>query len=90
MKPMQATAIAKEVAELRGCMNDVTEGLRAKMGSTRQEVVRDLRRVRGKAEDMLEEGRHEIKTHPVMAVSAFLLGGMALGFVAGVFFSRRR
>lgn len=90
MKPMQATAVAEQVTEFGGRMNEMAEGVRAKVESAQQDLNRNLRRAKVKAEDMLEEGRHEIKTRPLAAVSVFMIAGLAIGFVAGMLISNRK
>lgn len=90
MKPMQANAVLEPAAEVSGCMNDMAEGFRSRAQALQQEATRNFRRAKAKAEDLLEESRHEIKTHPLAAVAGFTLAGAALGFVAGVFVGRKR
>jgi ElaB/YqjD/DUF883 family membrane-anchored ribosome-binding protein len=54
------------------------------------EMRRTGRRVQVAAEDAVKEGRHEIKEHPLTAVSLAVAGGLALGFFSGFMFASRR
>ena len=90
MKAMPINAVADRAAEFGGCMHEVVDGVRAKVETAQRDVVRNYRQAKVKAEDMLEEGRHEIKTHPLSAVAGFMAVGLALGFVAGLFAGSRK
>lgn len=90
MKPMQGTAGAERVTEFGGRMNELADDLRAKAEAAQQDLNRNIRRAKAKAGDLMEEGRHEIKERPLAAVSAFMLTGAVLGFIAGVLVGRKR
>lgn len=90
MKPMPMTAVADKAAEFGGRMNDVVDGVRAKVETAQQDVTRTFRKAKVKAEDLLEESRHEIKESPLAAVAGFLAIGLVLGFAAGVFAGSRK
>lgn len=90
MKPLAVSTAAQQATEFGGRMHEMAEEVRAKAESVQQDVTRNFRRAKVKAEEMLEEGRHEIKTHPLAAVSAFMFAGLALGFAAGMLVGSRR
>jgi hypothetical protein len=90
MKPMPMNVVTERAAELGGCMNEVVDGMRAKVETAQQDVTRTFRRAKVKAEDMLEEGRHEIKESPLAALAGFMALGLALGFAVGVFTGARK
>jgi len=90
MKPMTMEDVTERAAEFGGCMSQMKDEVRAKVETVQRDVTRNLRRAKEKTEDLLEEGRHEIKTHPLAAVATFAVAGMVVGFAAGMLFSRRR
>lgn len=90
MKPMAVEEVTARAAEAGGCMNQMKDEVRAKVETLQRDATRNLRRARERTEDLLEEGRHEIKTHPLAAVAAFAAAGMVVGFAAGMLVCRKR
>ena len=90
MKGIDVCEVEERVTELGGRMTELAGDMRQRADNAQQELKRNLRKVRAKADDMLEEGRHEIKSHPLTAVAGFAAVGLVLGFVAGMLFSNRK
>ena len=90
MKPLQVNAIAEQVTEFGGRMNEMAEDVRTKLNTAQTEMGKNFRRAKAKADDLLEEGRHEIKMRPVAAVSTFMVAGAVLGFAAGILVGRKK
>lgn len=61
----------------------VVEELRRIVESAYDDMSRNVRKARYTAEDAIEEGRHEIKQHPLAAVGTATLAGVLIGFTIG-------
>jgi len=90
MKGIETCAIEERTAELTGRMNEMKDELRERADAAQQEMRRNFRKVKAKADDLLDEGRHEIKSHPLTAVATFAGAGLLLGFVAGLVVGSRK
>ncbi|MEO6120295.1 MAG: hypothetical protein ABIP12_06350 [Terriglobales bacterium] len=90
MKTIPMNAVAERAAEFGGRVSELVGDVRGKAETARRDVTQNLRRTKRRAEDLLDEGRHGIKDHPISAVSAFLVAGLALGFAAGLLTGKRR
>lgn len=63
----------------------VIEELRRTVDSAYDDVSRSVKRAKHAAADVIDDGRHQIKRHPFMAVGSAALGGLTLGFAVGWF-----
>lgn len=90
MKPIRVDALQERASEFGARVSEMAEDVRDKAETTRRDVTNNLRRTKRRAEDLLAEGRHEIKKHPVSAVSAFMVAGLAVGFAAGLLAGKRK
>jgi ElaB/YqjD/DUF883 family membrane-anchored ribosome-binding protein len=61
----------------------VVEELRRIVESAYEDVSRNVRKAKHTAEDAIDEGRHEIKRHPLTAVGTAALAGVVIGFTFG-------
>jgi ElaB/YqjD/DUF883 family membrane-anchored ribosome-binding protein len=90
MKGIDTCELTEQATQLGSRVSDMAKDVRERADAAQQDIRRNLKRVKSRADDMLEEGRHEIKSHPLTAVAAFTAVGLLLGFTAGMLLSARK
>jgi ElaB/YqjD/DUF883 family membrane-anchored ribosome-binding protein len=78
---------ASEVAEMA---KDLSAKVGRKIDSAYDSTRRGVRQARVAVEDAVEDTRHEIKEHPLTAVTFTALGAFAIGMAAGWLVAGRR
>ena len=76
----EAAARANDIAAIPA---KVVDDLRRIVESAYDDVSRNVRKAKYTAEDAIDQGRHEIKRHPLAAVGTATLAGLLLGFTIG-------
>ena len=76
----EAAARANDLAAIPA---KVVDDLRRIVESAYDDVSRNVRKAKYTAEDAIDQGRHEIKRHPLAAVGTATLAGILLGFAIG-------
>ena len=74
---------ATRANELAAIPVKVADDLRRIVESAYDDVSRNVRKAKYTAEDAIDQGRHEIKRHPLAAVGTAALAGLLVGFTIG-------
>jgi len=74
---------ATRANELAAIPVKVVDDLRRIVESAYDDVSRNVRKAKYTAEDAIDQGRHEIKRHPLAAVGTAAVAGLLVGFTIG-------
>jgi ElaB/YqjD/DUF883 family membrane-anchored ribosome-binding protein len=80
---MSTTGTKQSPANTSDLANKVAEEVRRTVDSAYDEVQRNVRRARRAAEDVIEDGRYEIKRRPFSYVGIAALTGLVIGVAVG-------